>query len=205
MRPCLVLTAVVLMAAACFGQAVLPYSGDCYYGCGPYVPRITTPEISLEQYSPNPVGASNATTGLIAGATNSTLSQVNGPTSSVWTVPVWVQGGGAPVLTPEVSLFPGRLGREGHIHFERPRPETSRPEFVRGVGEGRMHEMREREEHVAARAEWAHVDWVYIAGPTPNAEATAAPKAGHVYTNDDVTRQNDKNGSVKYDGKTEKM
>jgi hypothetical protein len=30
-------------------------------------------------------------------------------------------------------------------------------------------------------------------------------KAGHAYTNDDVTRQNDKNGTVKYKGKTEKI
>ena len=30
-------------------------------------------------------------------------------------------------------------------------------------------------------------------------------KADHTYTNDDVTRQNDKNGDVKYDGKTEKL
>jgi hypothetical protein len=213
MRPYLVLSAVILMAAVCFGQA-LPYPGGCYYGCGPYVPRITTPEIDLQQYSPNPVGASNATTGLIAGATNSTLTQVNGPTNSVWTVPVWVQGGGAPVLTPEVSLFPERLGREGHIQHEAFRPEPPRPEFAREFArEDRfrdehvreLHEMRERDEHAAGRAEWAHVDWVYISGPTPNAEATAAPKAGHVYTNDDVKRQNDKNGNVKYDDHTEKL
>jgi hypothetical protein len=30
-------------------------------------------------------------------------------------------------------------------------------------------------------------------------------KAGHVYTNDDVTRQKDANGTVKHSGKTEKM
>jgi hypothetical protein len=34
---------------------------------------------------------------------------------------------------------------------------------------------------------------------------TVEAKAGHVYTNDDVTRQNDKNGEVRYDGKREKL
>jgi hypothetical protein len=208
MRPFLVLTTLVLMAAACFGQA-LPYPGGCYYGCGPYVPRTTTPEISLQQFSPNPVGASNATTGLIAGATNSTVSEVVGPTNSVWTVPVWVQGGGAPVLTPEVSLFPERLGHEGHIIHERrpepPRQEIVREEHFREEHVREMREMHEREERGAKNVEWTPVEWGFITGPSPNAEATAAPKAGHVYTNDDVKRQNDKNGNVKYDGKTEKI
>ena len=80
MRPYLILTAVVLMAVAAFGQPPFrPGYGPCgVYGCGPFIPLLTTPEISLQQFSPNPVGASNATTGLIAGATNSTLSQIRG-------------------------------------------------------------------------------------------------------------------------------
>jgi hypothetical protein len=36
-------------------------------------------------------------------------------------------------------------------------------------------------------------------------QAKGSRKAAHVYDNDDVTRQNDKNGEVKYGGKTEKM
>ena len=47
-----------------------------------------------------------------------------------------------------------------------------------------------------------------MTGPSPAVaanESKGVRKAGHVYTNDDVTRQNDKNGTVKYDGKTEKM
>ncbi len=81
MRPYLVPMAVVLLAVAAFGQQPVPrIYGPCLYGygCGPYIPMVTTPEISLQQYSPNPVGASNATTGLIAGATNSTLSRDSG-------------------------------------------------------------------------------------------------------------------------------
>ncbi len=186
MRPFLILSAVVLMTVAAFGQQPFPHP---FYG--PYVPLITTPEISLQQFSPNPVGASNATTGLIAGATNATLSQVQGSTSSVYTEAVWYQGGDAPLTSPQIHLWPESIGREGHV----------------------MHEMREdhaREEHAAHQE--ARASWTYFSGREQTADpaeasstAKSSRKAGHVYTNDDVTRQNDKNGSVKYDGKTEKM
>jgi hypothetical protein len=196
MRPCLVLTAVVFLAVAAFGQqSPYPAYGACLYGCAPYVPLVTTPEVSLEQFSPNPVGASNATTGLIAGATNATLSELEGSTSSTYTVPVWYQGGGAPIMTPQVHLSPERLGREGHVMRE-------------------MHEMM-REEHMreehGMHAE-ARAGWTYYSGREHTADAVQAAgeargsrKAGHVYTNDDVTRQNDANGTVKHGGKTEKM
>jgi hypothetical protein len=196
MRPYLLLMVVVLMAMAAFAQMPAPYSAGCYYGCGPYIPRLTTPEISLQQFSPNPVGATNATTGLIAGATNSTLSQVNGSTSSVYTVPVWYQGGEAPLLSPNVNLWPETIGREG------------RP--MHGPNPGAMHEEHPREEHRPAQE--ARAAWTYFAGPGEEygnpAEAGTPkgnPQHGHVYTNDDVTRQNDKNGVVHYDSKTEKI
>ncbi len=187
MRPCLVLTVVVLMAAAAFGQQPFPY--PIY---GPYVPLLTTPEVSLQQFSPNPVGATNATTGLIAGATNSTLSQIQGSTSSVYSVPVWYEGGDAPLTTSRVHLRPEMVGREGRVMRE----EHGREEHAR--------EERGREE--------ARAGWTYFTSGEHTADAAIASttakdsrKAGHVYTNDDVTRQNDKNGAVKYDGKTEKM
>jgi len=41
---------------------------------GPFVPLITTPSVTLSTVSPSPVGASNATFGNVAGATNATLS-----------------------------------------------------------------------------------------------------------------------------------
>jgi hypothetical protein len=204
MRPYLVLIAVVLMAVAALAQQPFPHPGysACFYGCGPFVPLVTTPEVSLEQFSPNPVGASNATTGLIAGATNSTLSQIQGSTSSVYTVPVWYEGGGAPLITPGVRLYPETIGREGHpmhaaMHEER------RHEELR---EERKHEERSRAEE--GRREEARAGWTYLTGPSPATAANESKgirKAGHVYTNDDVTRQNDKNGTVKYDDKTEKM
>ncbi|MFZ0797710.1 MAG: hypothetical protein WCA13_07380 [Terriglobales bacterium] len=209
MRPYLVLTAVVLMTVAAFAQQPFPYAGPCLYGCGPYIPMLTTPQVSLQTFSPNPVGASDATTGLIAGATNSTLSQIEGSTSSEYTTAVWYQGGGAPLITPDVHLWPEPIGGEGHVmrgmrHEERPPQERFREERPR---EDRIHKERAREEH-AAGAE-AHGDWTYFTGRENTTDATSVVKgfrkAAHAYNNDDVTRLNDKNGAVKYDGKTEKM
>jgi hypothetical protein len=190
MRPFLVLTAVVLLAVAVFGQQPVPHPGACYYGCGPFIPLVTTPEVSLQTASPNPVGATNATTGLVAGATNSTLSQIQGSTSSEYTVAVWNQGGDAPLRSPDVHLWSEPIGREG-----RPLHEAMREE----------HGREERGGREEARG------WIYFTGHEHTASVAQASgakgsrKANHVYTNDDVTRQNDNNGAVKYDGKTEKM
>ena len=186
MRPFLILSAVVLVAVAAFGQQPFPH--PIY---GPFVPLVTTPEISLQQVSPNPVGASNATTGLIAGATNATLSQVSGSTSSVYTEAVWYQGGDAPLTSPQVHLSPEPIGREGHVIHEMLEE----------------HAREERGAHQEVRAGWTYFSGREQAADAAEASSMAktARKAGHVYTNDDITRQNDKNGSVKYDGKTEKM
>ena len=119
MRPYLVLMAVVLMAVAAFGQQPFPYPGACFYGCGPYIPRVTTPEISLQQFSPNPVGASNATTGLNRRRDQLDAFADQGSTSSDYTVAVWYQGGDAPLITPQIHLWPETIGREGHTHARR--------------------------------------------------------------------------------------
>ena len=188
MRPYFVLCAAVLMAAAAFGQQPVPrvYGGS--YGFGPYVPLLSTPMISLETVSPNPVGATNATTGLVAGATNATASLLEGSTSSQFTVPVWYQGG-APLTTSDVNLWPEPIGREGHrMH-------------------GEMHEERGVPEHGARQG--ARGEWEYFSGPEYTTNLTSVAKGPgpgkHVYTNGDVSRQNDKNGTVKYDGKNEKI
>jgi len=203
MRPYFILCVVVLLAVAAFGQQPVPGPYGCFYGCGPFIPRLTTPEISLQQFSPNPVGATSATTGLIAGATSSTLSQIQGSTSSVYTVAVWYEGGTS-LISRQVHVWPETVGREGRVvheamhdgMVERREPEA-RPD------EGRLRETRlrdrrseERAEERGGRAE-ARADWTFFAGPAQN--------AGHVYGNDDVTRQNGKNGAVKFGGKTEKM
>ena len=181
MRPYLVLFAVVLMTVAVFSQQPVPrpYT-NCIDGCGPFIPLVTTPLVSLQQVSPNPVGASNATTGLVAGATNSTLSQISGNTSSVYTEPVWYQGGGAPLTTSAVHLWPEPVARPAHWMHQ---------------GHGNRQE---------ARAEW-----VYYSGSEHTASVSAVAKggqkAGRIYTNDDVERQNDNNGNVKMKGRSEKL
>lgn len=192
MRPFLVLTLVTLMAAAAFAQQPMPHPtyGNCFFGCAPYVPMLTTPMLSLQTVSPNPVGASNATTGLVAGATNSTLSQIEGSTSSEYTAAVWYQGG-APLTSSQVRLMPEPIGRELHpMHMMR--------EEISREGHGGREEMR--------------AGWTYFTGSEHTEDAGQAAstaksgkKASHVYTNDDVSRENEKNGTVKYDGKTEKM
>ena len=183
MRPYFVLCAVLLIAGTAFGQQPVPrIYGPSYWGGGPFVPLITTPMVSLQSVSPNPVGASNATTGLISGATNSTLSQIQGSTSSEYTEPVWYQGGDAPIMSSRIHLW----------------------------REGRGHPMARHEEY--AEREEEHGGWLYFTGSEHTASAATASnaakgskKAAHVYTNEDVERQNQNNGIVKYGGKTEKM
>lgn len=185
MRPYLVLSVFVFVAVAVFAQQPVPHPGipGLY---SPFVPLVTTPMISLESVSPNPVGASNATTGLTAGATNATVSELSGSTSSTYTVPVWYQGGNAPLTTPEVNIFPEPLDHHGRIMHG--------PVEEPGMERGPRHEKR--------------AEWTYIAGPeytTSVASEAKTTPSKHSYTNDDVTRQNDNNGNVKYDGKTEKI
>ena len=119
MRQVLVVVAVLLVASIAFGQATvvggwgtnLGWAG--YYPAPPFIPVITTPSLTLQSFSPSPVGASNATFGLNAGATNSTLSIITPATSSSYTVPVWY--GNGPVLSatvPEAFVHKGKAERE---------------------------------------------------------------------------------------------
>ena len=196
MRPCFVLCAVLLIAGAALGQDAHQnrnhhrFLGDDY-GYGAFAPLITTPMLSLQSFSPNPVGASNATTGLEAGAINGTASDLpQGSTSSEYTVGVWYQGG-SPLITPEVNTWP--IGREAG---------PMRGPMV-GYGMGEQRGGMEREARREKR------EWMYFSGPeytTDVAGAAKGPGPGkHSYTNEDVSRQNDKNGNVKYDSKTEKI
>ncbi len=185
MRPYLVQCLVLVISPLAFGQQppIAPrVYGPCVFGCGPFVPLVTTPMVSLETASPNPVGARNATTGLVAGATNGTLSQIEGSTSSVYTVPVWYQGGDAPITGPDVRLWPEPAGAHAH-----------RFRAERGPKE-------EREQ------------WLYFSGREHTADAVDASvaaksgkKASRTYTNEDVERQNQNNGMVKHGGKSEKL
>jgi hypothetical protein len=169
MRSFAVAIVAFAFSAMAFGQAgVRGVPGYCPYGCGPYIPLITTPSISLQTVSSSPVGATNATAGLLAGARNSTLSMIPGDTDASRTVPVWYAGGDMPIVPPSGPLS----------HF----------------GAMGMHEEHgEHAEH--AQVEFPRGSWTYYSGrmsrETP-VEASSAAKSGkhaaRTYTNDDVAR-----------------
>ncbi len=170
---------VFLFSALALGQAgVRVAPGYCSNNCGPYIPLISTPNVGFETVSSSPVGASNATGGLHAGARNSTLSIVDGNPDAVHTQVVWYSGGGSPLVSPAVRL---------------PRAE---PMHMMG-----MHGGPEPMEH---HGEEMHQGWTYYAGREQAgnaAEAAAAArgsrKAARTYTNADVERVAQKNEEFK--------
>jgi hypothetical protein len=67
-----------------------------------------------------------------------------------------------------------------------------------------MHE--EHGQKQEARAEWVYYGGsAYTNGGSASTAAKGAKKAGRTYTNDDVERQNQNNGNVKLNGKSEKL
>ncbi|MBV9624393.1 MAG: hypothetical protein JOZ14_10485 [Acidobacteria bacterium] len=184
MRLLILTCAVLAISAVALGQNPAVRHNTGPYGYQPFVPLVTTPEVSLQTISPTPAGASNATYGLVAGARNSTLSMVNGNTSSVYTVPVWYSGGGAPLVSsPEVSLHTQELASE-----------QARLAYRRG-------------ERPTARRAWTYFASLQeISSPAEVAQsAKGAKHAARTITNQDVEQENQKNGMVKYDGKTEQI
>ena len=161
---------VVVFSALALGQAgVRNVPSYCPYGCGPYIPLISTPSVAFETVSPSPVGASNATGGLQAGARNSTLSLIPGNTDAVHTEVVWYSGGGSPLVSPAVRL---------------PHPAPM------GMHDEHMAHMMQMEH---GHGEEVHANWTYYAGRAASAspvEASAAAKSGkhaaRTYTNEDV-------------------
>jgi hypothetical protein len=82
MRPILIigsLAAGFILSQLAWAQAAGPasvisgYASNWLYGF-PFVPLVTTPSVAIETGMPTQVGASNATAGNVAGASNSTLS-----------------------------------------------------------------------------------------------------------------------------------
>jgi hypothetical protein len=183
MRFATLLLMALSLSSLALGQTTTLRGYAGYYGCGPYIPLVTTPEVSLETVAPSPVGASNATYGLEAGARDSTLSIVHSNVSPTYTQPVWYSGGTTPlIVSPQVQL-----------------PFAQAPER-------REREERREERELHARA------WTYFASeeatvsPVEAAQAIRTAKhAVRTYTNDDVERQNQKNGFVHYDNKTEQI
>jgi len=173
------LCVVLLFSALALGQTAKSYAGSWSYGCGPYVPLVTTPSISLQTVSPNPVGATNATTGLVAGATNSTLSMVSGNTSAVYTEPVWYSGGGAPLIAPAVLVSLPRVRTE-HEQQQAPR--------------GQPH------------AAWVFFSAAEVASTAEIAVgARGGPRAMRTYTNRDIQQLKPPDNTVKYEGKTQRL
>src|SRR5438552_5489569 len=115
MRSVIVFSAVLLLCGFAAAQAtVIGGTASNWipaYGvyAAPFVPLVTTPSVSLATASPDPVGASNATWGNVAGATNSTLSMVNQPPQGVYTVPVWY---GPSEPQASIAAEPSRLHHE---------------------------------------------------------------------------------------------
>ena len=185
MRLLTVLCALLLLSGLALGQAavVRGYAGPCVYGCGPFIPLVTTPMVSLNTVSTSPVGATNATGGLVAGARNSTLGMISGSPDAVYTQPVWYSGGTTPLLGPAVRL-----------------------PLMPGYGMQREHHM-EMERHEEARQAWTYFSGVEEAASAKEAAmgVRSAKHAARTYTNADVERQNQNNGQVKWDSKTEKI
>jgi hypothetical protein len=186
MRILILLCAAAFFSSAAIGQVVPASVGVGYDSCGaPYIPRLTTPEVSLQTVSAAPVGASNATYGLTAGASNGTLSNVTGNLGGTYTQPVWYAGGTTPLISsPAVEL---------------------------SVPIAHVHNM-ERMEREHERAEGQSRAWIYYASEEETASAVDASSAARngrhatrTITNQDVDQQNSKNGFVKYDGKTEQI
>jgi len=175
MRKLSVLSVLLLICgfAAAQNTVIGGTAGNWYpqYGvyAAPFVPLLTTPSVTLSTVSPSAVGASNATWGNVAGATNATLSnEFVGPAPvGVFTKPVWY--GPKPAFEHAARMHE-------YIH---PREERGAEEgFVQGVSGGN----------------WSVAQ---VARPASGA------KASRTYTNQDVERMNQTNGTVKYDGKVE--
>ncbi|HZE28248.1 MAG TPA: hypothetical protein VE083_12700 [Terriglobales bacterium] len=180
MRVHAVAMVVVIFSALALGQTgVRGAAGYCSYGCGPFIPLVTTPSVSFQTVSSSPAGATDATGGLQAGARNSTLSMISGNTDAVHTEVVWYSGGGSPLVSPAVRLphaeAMGRMGMQGG------------PEHMEhGHGE-------------EARNHWTYYAGREQAGSPVEAAAIAkgAKKASRTYTNQDVERVSQKSEDFK--------
>jgi hypothetical protein len=173
----------VLLVSGLAAAQTSPIHGYAGYGYGPYVPLITTPEISLQSRPTGPtVGATNATAGLQAGARNSTLEMINGNVSSEYTQPVWYSGG----TTPEIS-----------------RPSVQLPHGPM-MEHRMMMPMEHMAEHEVAPRAWTYFGEAEVASATEAAAAAKTAKhATRTITNQDIDQLNQKTGTVKYDSKTE--
>jgi hypothetical protein len=173
-----VLCVLLLFSGMALGQTVVRGYVPCVYGCGPFVPLVTTPMVSLQTAAPSSVGATNATGGLEAGARNSTLSTFSGSPDAVYTQPVWYSGATAPVLGPAVSLVPIPAVLPEEVEHNHPAARSS--------------------QYFSALEETANV-------AESASSAKSGKPAARTVTNQDVDRFNQQTGTVKYKGKTERI
>ncbi len=141
----------------------------------PFVPLVTTPSVTLATVSPAAAGASNATFGNVAGATNATLSFVSQPPAGPYSQAIW-----SPSYTQPTWLGPSAA-------------ETAAESAPEG-----------RPAHRARAFDVGVASWQSSESATHlMASSPRAGKAARTLTNQDVDQENQKNGTVKYDGKTE--
>ncbi|MGA6980670.1 MAG: hypothetical protein WCC95_20340 [Candidatus Sulfotelmatobacter sp.] len=216
MRTVALLSTVLLFSALTFGQETYGHNwrgiaGYCPYGCAPYIPLLTTPSLSFATVSRNPIGATDATGGLVAGATDSTLSEVSGDTSAVFTVPVWYSGGQAPLVS---TFMRGSSGmgtlppRERFAHEGIARETSAHERWARSQRNFTPLSSEFKAERPPQSEQAINLAWVYFSSAKPTGEQpAAAPGKTPVKTlsNADVDRLNQNNGLVKYDSKTEKI
>jgi hypothetical protein len=140
----------------------------------PFVPLVTTPSVTLATVSPSAAGATNATFGNVAGATNATLSFVSQPPAGAYSQAIWSPSYTQPTWLGPSAETPAESAPEG-------KPAHRVRAFDVGVASWQSSESATR----------------------LMASSTGAKKAARTYTNQDVDNENQKNGYVKYDGKTE--
>ena len=142
----------------------------------PFVPLVTTPSVTLATVSPSAAGASNATFGNVAGATNATLSMVTQPLAGAYTQAIWSGS-----YTQPTWFGPSAAGETAAESMSESRPAHRGHAFDVGVASWQ------------GSTSVAHL----------MASSSGAKKAARTYTNHDVDQVNQKNGTVTYRGKTE--
>jgi hypothetical protein len=142
----------------------------------PFVPLVTTPTVTFATASPSAVGASNATFGNIAGATDATLSAFSEPPAGAYSQAIW-----SPSYTQ-----PTWLGSPAEAEtLAEPTREGRRGQKARAFDVG----LASSPESVSVR--------------NLMASSNGTTRAARTLTNQDVDQENQKNGTVRFRGKTE--
>jgi hypothetical protein len=109
----LLLSGLAAAQATTIGGAASNWAPAYGVYAAPFVPLVTTPSVTLATVSPSAAGASNATFGNVAGATDATLSVGSQPPVGVYTQPVWY-GPSAAAETPTESMYEARHAQRAH-------------------------------------------------------------------------------------------